>query len=116
MDTYKLPVSQEKLLEAWNNTLPNTLNEGDSSRIWLDERDGQALRIHIDSKGRQGYGFDFRLSYLDPREVKVDVLEISTEGLTDNDHEENVKALLDDYVRHIHESAQALQSITHPHH
>ncbi len=106
----------DQLLQAWENTLPQTLNAGDTAKVWLDERDGEALRIRIDTKGRQGYGFDFRLTYLDSREVKVDVLDVSTAGLTDNNHAENVQELTDDYVRHIHESAQILQNITNPHH
>ena len=48
-----------ELFAAWKETLPRTLNEGDSVVIQLDEANSHRLRIHIRTAGHSGYTFDF---------------------------------------------------------
>ncbi|TCS82498.1 hypothetical protein [Tepidibacillus fermentans] len=110
----QLNVDQKTLVSAWNDTLPDYLNPSDSAEVKVLEDPPNSLLVHIDTKGRQGYHFDFRVTYLDPREVKVNVVNIGTDGLVDDAHGVIARQLVEDYTRHIHECAQALQSITHP--
>lgn len=65
-------------------------------------------------KGVKDYSFDFQCTYMDRREVKVELVDVEREGATVNEQSEQVQNLTEDYVRHIHECAQALQRITNP--
>ena len=109
----QMNVDQQTLVNAWKQNLPNYLHESDSANVKaLDENN--TFLVQIDTKGRQGYHFDFQVTYLDPREVKVDVVNIGTDGLVDDASGTIGHELAEGYTRHIHECAQALQSITHP--
>ena len=110
----QMNVSQQQLVNAWKDRLPDYLNVSDSAQVQAMDGQLNSLLVHIDTKGRQGYHFDFQVSYLDPREVKVNVVNVGTDGLVDDAHGTNAHSLVEDYTRHIHECAQALQSITHP--
>jgi len=106
-------INQEQLVQAWERTLPEVLESRDSVKVTADQGDSNSLRIHINTAGRTKYEFDFKCTYLDPHEVKVDMLHLAKGGRNDEDSMEIMKNLADDYVRHIHECAQALQNITH---
>lgn len=107
-------VDQGTLVNAWQEQLPEYLNPGDTTIVQADHADPYGLRIHINAEGRQDYSFDFQCSYLDKREVKVQLVDVEREGLTVNEQSEQVQNLTEDYVRHIHECAQALHRITNP--
>jgi hypothetical protein len=102
-----------ELFTAWKETLPQTLNEGDSVIIQLDEANSRRLRIHIITAGHSRYTFDFSCLYVDDREVKVEFIDVEKAGVHVDEHTEIIQTLIEDYVRHIHECAQILQQITH---
>ncbi|MFT9486943.1 MAG: hypothetical protein ACH0QD_06195 [Tepidibacillus sp.] len=108
-----LNIDQQNLAEAWQRTLPQLLHYGDSVEVKPIKGRSNALMIHINVKGRTGYDFDFMCTYKDPREVDVDVINVGTTGLIDDQHKNVAKELIHDYTRHIHECAQAVQSMTH---
>ncbi|MFD0695472.1 hypothetical protein ACFQZT_15340 [Paenibacillus sp. GCM10027628] len=111
--TDRLTIDQKQLVEEWKNMLPEQLEDADKARVWADEADTQALRVHITTAGHTGYTFDFKVTYVDSREVKVDLIDVE-QGTTHIDERTDiVQTLVDDYVRHIHECAQALQQVTH---
>jgi hypothetical protein len=59
------------------------------------------------------YSFDFKCTYLDDRSVRVDLIDVEQDDESIDEHTTIVQELAADYVRHIHECAQAVQSITH---
>lgn len=105
-------IDGKQLLEAWKRTLPTTLNETDSVTVQADEADEHTVRIHMDTAGHSRYSFDFVCTYLDSREVKVDLVDVEQEGIHVDEHTEIIQSLIEDYVRHIHECAQILHSVT----
>jgi hypothetical protein len=109
----KPDIDQERLVEAWKRTLPNTLNETDSAQVMKDEADPYGLRIHIKTAGHTKYSFDFACTYVDSREVRVSLVDVEKDGRSVDEHTEIIQTLIEDYVRHIHECAQVLQEVTH---
>jgi hypothetical protein len=81
--------------------------------IQLDEANSSRLLIHIDVAGHSGYSFDFSCRYVDDREVEVQLLDVEKAGVHVDEHTDIIQTLIEDYVRHIHESAQNLQRLTH---
>lgn len=109
----ELNVDQSTLVNAWQERLPIILKPGDRAEVAADEGDPNAIRIHIDAAGRQDYSFDFQCTYVDSREVKVDLVDVERAGATTDERNENIQGMVGDYTRHIHECAQTLQQITH---
>ncbi|MEK3732726.1 MULTISPECIES: hypothetical protein [Paenibacillus] len=109
----ELNVNQETLVSAWQERLGTILKPGDRAEVAADEGNPQAVRIHIDTAGRQDYSFDFQCTYVDSREVRVDLVDVERAGATTDERNENIQGMVSDYTRHIHECAQALQQITH---
>lgn len=106
-------IDHSRLVEEWKSALPNMLEKADQARIWADEGDPQALRVHITTAGRTGYTFDFKVTYVDSREIKVELVDVE-QGQTHIDERSSiVQTLIEDYVRHLHECAQTLKEITH---
>ncbi|CAH0122709.1 hypothetical protein PAE9249_05297 [Paenibacillus sp. CECT 9249] len=110
----ELVLDQRKLVQAWSNTLPTTLRDGEHAIVTADGADPHMLRIHIDAAGRQMYSFDFQCTYVDSREVKVDLVDVERDGTTVDERTESIQEMAQNYVRHIHECAQALHDVTHP--
>ncbi|WP_166243458.1 hypothetical protein [Paenibacillus turpanensis] len=106
-------VSQQELVQAWENTLPLLLNPGDKCVVRPDERDPQALMVTIETEGRSMYSFDFRCTYVDDREVQVEFLDVERGGIHVAENTEIIQNLIEDYVRHFHECAQRLHALTH---
>jgi hypothetical protein len=106
-------IDQARLVEAWKSALPNTLEQTDQARIWADESDPAALRVHITTAGHTGYTFDFKVRYVDSREIRVDLVDVEQGQMHINERTEVVQSLIEDYVRHLHECAQALKEVTH---
>jgi hypothetical protein len=105
-------INQEDLVAEWQQNLPVYLNESDRAQVTQDPINPNWIRVHIDTAGRSFYSFDFCLFYQDSREIRVEFIS------AEKDHEpivetEQVQDLIKDYIRHIHECAQALQEVTH---
>ncbi|MFD1177437.1 hypothetical protein ACFQ3W_14165 [Paenibacillus puldeungensis] len=110
----EMNVDQSTLVDAWQKQLPEYLNPGDSAQVQADAADPKGLRIHIDAAGHQFFSFDFQCSYLDRREVQVELVDVERAGQTVAENTEQIQELTGDYVRHIHECAQALSPMTNP--
>jgi len=110
----ELNIDQHQLVQAWQERLPELLHPGDHSLVAADGADGKALRIHIDANGRQSYSLDFACTYVDSREVQVQLVDVERDGQTIDERGDYVQELADHYTRHIHQCAQALQQITNP--
>lgn len=107
-------VDQHTLVNAWQKQLPEYLNPGDSVQVQADGADPQGLRIHINAAGHQLYSFDFQCSYMDPREVRVELVDVERDGQAIAENSQEIQELTGDYARHIHECAQALAPLTNP--
>ncbi|WP_410770861.1 hypothetical protein [Fontibacillus sp. BL9] len=107
-------LDQHSLVHAWQQQLPDYLEPGDSVQVEADLGNPQGLRIHINASGRQFYSFDFECSYKDAREVSVQLVDVERDGVTVNERSDKIQELTEDYVRHLHECAQALHRITKP--
>ncbi|XEC94944.1 hypothetical protein AB6A23_27355 [Paenibacillus tarimensis] len=109
----ELQIDQNRLVEAWQRTLPTTMNKADHAEVKADEADAKALRIHIRTAGHTSYTFDFKVEYVDSREVKVDFIDVEKAGISVSERTEPIQQLIEDYTRHLHECAQALHELTH---
>lgn len=107
-------VNQSTLVNAWQQQLPEFLNPGDSAQVLADAKDPQSLRIHINAAGHQFYSFDFQCSYMDPREIKVSLVDVERAGDHVDVERDVIQDMAADYSRHLHECAQALHRITNP--
>ncbi|AJY74974.1 hypothetical protein [Paenibacillus beijingensis] len=110
--TDELTLDQQQLEEAWRQTLPETMNSPDRSEVKSDESDPKSLRITIHSAGHQMYSFDFKITYVDSREVKVVLIDVEKENQTVDERNDMIQQLIADYTRHLHECAQALHRLT----
>jgi hypothetical protein len=109
----QLNIDQDRLVAAWKRTLPITMNSTDTVTVQADEADEKAVRIHIATAGHSMYSFDFKCTYMDSREVKVELVDVERDGQSVDERGEPIQGLTQDYVRNIHECAQALQELTH---
>jgi hypothetical protein len=107
-----LTIDQSELTAAWKQTLPTVLNESDQVEVAPDEHDPKSLRIHIRTAGHSMYTFDFKVTYVDSREVKVQLVDVEKADQTVDERNDVIQNLVEDYIRHIHECAQALKKIT----
>jgi len=112
MKTPVLTTDSETLAKAWNEMLPKLLNPSDEATVLPDEKDPDALNIHISTAGRSKYSFDFRCTYMDQREVKVEVIDVERDGVHIDERNDIVQTLIEDHIRHIHECAQQLKELT----
>lgn len=110
----ELNVDQDALVHAWQERLPTVLKPGDQASVAADMANPNAVRIHIDTAGRQDYSFDFECRYVDSREVEVKLVDVERSGVVTDERSENIQGMAGDYIRHIHECAQALQQLTNP--
>ncbi|NBI30662.1 hypothetical protein [Chengkuizengella marina] len=113
MDNEALTINSEELLQNWQSTLPTILNKTDSVDVSLDHANSNALNIHISTAGHAMYTFDFRCTYADERKVDVSLIDVEQNNKAIDENNEVIQTLAEDYVRHIHECAQTLHSITH---
>jgi hypothetical protein len=109
----KLTIDQAELVNEWMTVLPTTLQPTDQARVWADEADPQALRVHIMVAGHTEYTIDFKVTYVDTREVKVELTDVQRGTTHIDETSDLMQNLVEDYIRHIHECAQALQKVTH---
>ncbi|KIL38160.1 hypothetical protein SD70_28200 [Gordoniibacillus kamchatkensis] len=112
--TEQLTVDNGKVAQAWEEQLPRMLNESDTCKVIADEGDPNALRVNIQTGGHSDYNFDFKVSYVDPREIKVELVDVEQAGLHVDENTDIIQGLAEDYVRHLHECAQGVKNITNP--
>ncbi|MCS7460032.1 hypothetical protein N0M98_07735 [Paenibacillus doosanensis] len=110
--TDTLTVDQQQLAAAWSRTLPTVLNESDRAEVLADEAESNVLRIHIATAAHSNYSFDFKCTYVDSREVQVELVDVECDGRNVDERTTIIQTLIDDYVRHIHECAQQLHAVT----
>lgn len=109
----KPAIDQKRLVEEWTTRLPEVLNNSDQVRVWADEADSNALWVHITSAGHSMYTFDFKVTYVDSREIKAELVDVEQDQKHIDERHGVVQTLIEDYMRHIHECAQMLQQVTH---
>lgn len=109
----ELDIDQQQLADAWRSTLPSCIMDGDRAAVLPDESDSKSLRITIDTAGHQMYSFDFKVTYVDSREVQVTLIDVEKDNRTVDERTDIIQQLVQDYTRHIHECAQALKELTH---
>jgi hypothetical protein len=107
-----MTVNPQELAKAWNETLPLMIGPSDKATVAADEKYPGVLNIHIKTVGHSKYSFDFRCTYVDPREVKVDLIDVERDQVTTDERTEIIQTLVEDYIRHIHECAQRLKGLT----
>ncbi|OXM83340.1 hypothetical protein [Paenibacillus rigui] len=110
--TDTLTVDQQKLVQAWTESLPTVLNASDKAEVKADEADANVIWVHIATAGHSFYSFDFKCTYVDSREVKVELIDVERDGRNVDERTDTIQTMVDDYVRHIHECAQLLQAVT----
>lgn len=109
----ELEINQQRLVEAWQKTLPERMNSGDRCEVFADEADDKALRVTIHSAGRSMHSFDFKVTYVDSREVDVELIDVEKDSVSVDERTDMMQQLIQDYRRHLHECAQALHELTH---
>lgn len=107
-----LTIDSQTLVKAWQDTLPTLLKSSDECTIQADAKFPDTLLIHIDNAGRSQYSVDFRVQYVDEREVRVDVIDIEKDDVSTNIQNDAIQKIIEDYMRHIHECAQQLKGLT----
>jgi hypothetical protein len=111
--TDTLSMDQSQLVYAWEQTLPTVLNASDQAVVKADQADPTTIWVNIETAGHSKYSFDFKCTYVDSREVKVDFIDVERDGRNMDERTDIIQTLIDDYVRHIHECAQQLHAATH---
>lgn len=110
----QLQMDQSRLVDAWRRVLPTTMKTTDAVTVQADEANPKALRVAVGNAGHSQYFFDFLVTYVDSREVKVELVDAEKgEGGTIDERGKLVQDLIQDHVRNLHECAQALQQETH---
>lgn len=115
MEPTQIPINQEQLVQAWQQTLPSTFHPTDRVEVTADTRSSQSLLIHVHTAGHSNYSFDYECRYVDPREVKVRLIEMQKDGYAISNASPDIHDLSATYIRHIHECAQTLHPVTDPH-
>lgn len=113
MANEELQIDQNQLVAAWQRTLPEWIKDADKCEVFPDESDPKALRVTIGTAGHQSYSFDFKVCYVDSREVKVEIIDVDKNKVSIDERTDPMQQLIQDYTRHLHECAQALQQLTH---
>ncbi|QSF45201.1 MULTISPECIES: hypothetical protein [Paenibacillus] len=110
----EMQLDQNSLVSAWQERLPALMDDGDSFSLQGDAADPKSLLIHFNAAGHQAYSLDFRCTYVDSREVAVDLIDVEQGGRHTDERTDAVQQLAQQYTRQIHECAQALQNLTNP--
>lgn len=110
----QIRIDQDRLVEAWNRTLPTLIRDADTIQVKADKANRKAVRIRIASADHSQCTFDFKCAYQDCREVAVELVDVEQGHEAVDEHSRLIQELIQDYVRSIHECAQVLQELTHP--
>jgi len=109
---HELSIDQQTLVQGWQQALPQFLTPTGECTIQADEKHSNALMLHIKDDGRSHYSFDFRVKYVDDREVDVEFLDVEKAGEHVEEQTDIIQSITKDYVRNIHECAQSLKGLT----
>jgi len=109
----ELTVPPADLAEAWQQTLPERLTEGDKAVVMVNQTDPRALQVHIKTAGHQMMEFDFAVQYVDSREIDIQLTDVELDGQSVDERSDIIQQLIVDYRRHLHETAQALHHYTY---
>lgn len=109
----ELQIDQASLVNGWQQTLQDILGSSDHCQVLPDEADAKSMVVTIETAGHQAYSFDFKITYVDSREVKVQLMDVERDKISIDERGDVVQQLIQDYTRHLHECAQALQQLTH---
>ena len=107
-----LTIDANTLVQAWKNALPEFIKPSGECSIQADEKFSNTLLIHIKDDGRTHYSFDFRVKYVDDREINVEFVDVERAGVHADEQTDIIQSLVKDYTRHIHECAQSLKGLT----
>lgn len=107
-----LSIDANTLINAWKEALPEFIKPSGECSIQADEKFSDTLLIHIEDDGRTHYSFDFRVSYVDDREIKVEFVDVEKAGVHADEQTDIIQSLVKDYIRHIRECAQSLKGVT----
>ncbi|UUZ82554.1 hypothetical protein LJK88_00100 [Paenibacillus sp. P26] len=110
--TETLQIEGKALAEAWARTMPMVLNSSEKVEVKPDEAEANAVRVHIIVAGHSMYSFDFKCTYVDSREVDVELVDVERDNVSVDERTGIIQTMVDDYVRHIHECAQRLHAVT----
>jgi hypothetical protein len=110
----QMSIDRDRLLAAWQQTLPSTFKQTDKVEVIADTLDQDALLIHVNTAGHNHYEFEYKCEYVDPREVQVALLNIQRQGSNVYEPTPDIKSITEEHVRNIHECAQALHPLTNP--
>jgi hypothetical protein len=105
-------INQDQLVEEWQTTLPDTLKSEDKAHVRADESNPFTLLVHIITAGHTGYTFDFKVTYIDSREISIELMDVEKDHVHVDEKTDIIQNLIEDYVRHMHECAQALNKVT----
>lgn len=108
----ELTVPQQELVHAWQDALPEWLKPGDQALVYGDIAHKDTLLVQIQSAGRQNLEFDFKVKYVDSREIDIQLSDVERDGQAVDERTEEMQSLIADYRRHLHECAQALHPVT----
>lgn len=112
MSHQDLNINQDQLVNAWSETMPRVLKEKDKARVWADEANPHALRLHITAAGHSKYTFDFKCTYVDNSEVHVDLVDVERDNVHVDERNDTIQEMVGGYVRDIHECASQLKNLT----
>lgn len=107
-----LKIDAKTLVKAWEDTLPDLIKPSGKCSIQADQKFPDTLLIHIEDDGRTHYSFDFRVKYVDDREVHVEFIDVEKDEVPAEEQTDIIQSLVKDYIRHIHECAQRLRGTT----
>jgi hypothetical protein len=108
----ELRIEQNRLVELWQRALPNHISETSRAFVQADEADPETLRVTIHIAGHQMYSLDFKVEYMDRREINVTFIDVEKAGRTVDERNDIIQQLVQDCIRHLHECAQTLHVVT----
>lgn len=107
-----LTIDAKTLVKAWQDALPEFIKPTGECSIQADEKFSDTLLIHIKDDGRSHYSFDFRVKYVDDREIHVEFVDVEKGEVHADEQTDIIQSLVKDYIRHIRECAQSLKGVT----
>lgn len=96
------------LVQFWKSELPKLIKTG-KVEVCADEKCDKSVLIYIEDDGRSHYSFNFRVKYVDDREIDVQFLDVEKAGVHVDEQSDIVQTTVKEYIRSIHECAQIIK-------
>lgn len=96
------------LVLEWKRKLPEFIKTG-KVEVSADEKCNKSVLIYIEDDGRSHYSFNFRVKYVDDREIDVQFLDVEKAGVHVDEQSDIVQTTVKEYIRKIHECAQTIK-------